>query len=346
MNKPFEFGVYTLGDHLKNPYTKERIPAHQRIEEIIELAKLAESEGLDVFALGESHQEQFTSQAHTTILGAIAHATKTITLTSGSTVLSTLDPVRVFEDFATLDLISKGRIEIIAGRGSRTGNFDVLGYSLDDYDTLFEEKFDLLNQLNASATITWSGAHRAPLNNVAVRPRPYQESLTIWRAVGGRPPSAQKAAKVGSPMAMATLAGPAEAFKETIDVYKEGLKTHGFAEAPLKLATTSLMYIGTTTEQAIYEAIQPFNNGLMAINGRGFPSKVFERARNYHDTLMVGSVDLIVKKLMHQYTLFGHTRFLAQLDFGGVDFDTVKHMLRLYAREIVPRVRKKIHEMN
>ncbi len=345
-NKSMEFGIYTLGDHLSAPQSNERVHPSKRIKQIIDMAVLAENEGLDVFALGESHQPQFASQAHTTILSAIAQATDTIRISSGSTVISTLDPVRLFEDFATIDNISRGRAEIIAGRGSRTGNFDVLGYDLNDYETLFEEKFDLLNQLNRNAVITWSGQHRPPLNNIEIHPRPFQATLPIWRAVGGHPASALKAGKAGVPMALATLAGSSEAFKETVDTWRTALSKYGHDVDTIPLATTSLMYIGTTNEQAIYEAIQPFNHGLNAINGRGFPYRVFERTRHYQDALMIGTIDLIVKKIVHQYTLFGHTRFLAQLDFGGIAKDQVEAMIKTYAREIVPRVRKKIDALN
>ena len=165
-----EFGIYTLGDHIANPHTGERISAQQRIKEIIEYAKLAEEAGIDFFSVGESHQEYFTTQAHTVVLAAIAQATKKIKLSSSATIISTLDPVRVYEDFATLDLISDGRIEIVAGRASRVGVFELLGYNLRDYEELFEEKFELLLKINEEEVVNWSGEYPGPLRNAKILP--------------------------------------------------------------------------------------------------------------------------------------------------------------------------------
>lgn len=164
-SKGLEFGLYTLGGHIPDPATGKRISAQQRIKEIIELTQLAEQAGIDFFSVGESHQEYFATQAHSVVLSAIAQATKKIKIASSSTIISTSDPVRVYEDFATIDLISEGRAEIIAGRASRVGLFDLLGYNLRDYEELFEEKFDLLLKINEEEIVNWSGEFRAPLRN-------------------------------------------------------------------------------------------------------------------------------------------------------------------------------------
>src|SRR5690625_1180330 len=182
-NKGLEFGIYTLGDHLPNPNTQKRITAEERIHEIIEYAKLAEEAGIDFFSVGESHQEYFATQAHSVVLAAIAQATEKIKIASSSTIISTSDPVRVYEDFATIDLISKGRAEIIAGRASRVGLFDLLGYDLQDYEELFEEKFELLLEINENEIVDWSGDFRAPLKNAKILPRPKNGTIPIWRAV-------------------------------------------------------------------------------------------------------------------------------------------------------------------
>lgn len=178
-NTPLEFGLYSLGDHLLNPLKGEKVSYEQRINEIIEASKLADEAGIDVFAVGESHQEHFTTQAPTVVLGAIAQATKHIKVSSSSTIISATDPVRVFEDFATLDLISHGRAEIVAGRASRTGIFDLFGYDLKDYDELFEEKLGLLLELNKTERITWSGKYRPELRNMKIFPRPIDNTLPI-----------------------------------------------------------------------------------------------------------------------------------------------------------------------
>src|SRR5690625_1092298 len=203
-SKGLEFGIYTLGDHLPNPHKGERIPAQQRIQEIIKLAQLAEQAGIDFFSVGESHQEYFATQAHTIVLSAIAQATSKIKIGSSSTIISTSDPVRVYEDFATIDLISNGRAEIIAGRASRIGLFDLLGYSLRDYEELYEEKFELLLKINEEELINWEGQFRAPLKNAQILPHPTNNWLPIWRAVGGPPASAMKAGHAGVPMFLAT----------------------------------------------------------------------------------------------------------------------------------------------
>src|SRR5690606_1860485 len=208
-----EFGIYTLGDHLPNPATGERISAQQRIHDIIDYAVLAEQAGVDFFSVGESHQKFFATQAHAVVLSAIAQATKKIKIASSSTIISTSDPVRVFENFATLDLISRGRAELVAGRASRVGLFELLGYDLRDYEELFEEKFELLQQINREQRVTWSGQFRAPLNDAEVLPRPAGESLRIWRAVGGAPASAVKAGLAGVPMVMAHLGGTTSVFR-------------------------------------------------------------------------------------------------------------------------------------
>src|SRR5690625_4711927 len=217
-----------LGDHISDPNTGKRISAQQRIKEIIELAKLAEQAGLDFFSVGESHQEYFTTQAHAIVLAAIAQTTEKIKIASSSTIISTSDPVRVFEDFSTIDLISDGRTELIAGRASRVGLFDLLGYDIRNYEELYEEKFDLLLQINEQEVVNWEGEFRAPLRDAEVIPRPKEGKLPIWRAVGGPPASAIKAGYRGVPMFLATLGGPAASFKYSIDVYREAAAGSGF----------------------------------------------------------------------------------------------------------------------
>lgn len=194
-SKGLELGFYTLGEHMPDAHTSKRISPHQRIKEIIEMAKLADEAGLDVFNLGESHQEYFVSQAHAVVLSAIAQQTKRIKIGSSATIASTSDPVRIYEDFATLDLISGGRAEITAGRASRLGLFKLLGYNVEDYEELFEEKFDLLRKINENERVTWSGKFRASLEDAEILPRPLEGKMPIWRAVGGPAASAIKAGK-------------------------------------------------------------------------------------------------------------------------------------------------------
>lgn len=199
-----QFGLYSLGDYVPNPHTNEGVGEQGRIQEIIETAQYAEQAGLDIFSLGESHQKYFVSQAHAVILGAVAQATSKIKISSSSTIVSTSDPVRVYENFATLDLISDGRIEIVGGRASRIGLFELLGYDLRDYEELFEEKFELLNYINhqieKGETITWEGQFRHKLNRAEMYPKPKDNFIPIWRGVGGPAASAVKAGRAGVPM--------------------------------------------------------------------------------------------------------------------------------------------------
>ncbi|GEK33043.1 LLM class flavin-dependent oxidoreductase [Kurthia sibirica] len=335
-----EFGIYSIGDHVINPITGSRISAQQRIAELIEASQLADEAGLDVFAVGESHQANFTTQAHTVILGAVAQATKNIKIASSATVLSVSDPVRVYEDFATLDLLSNGRAEIVAGRGSRVGAYDLLGYDVRDYEELFEEKLKLLTQINEEKSITWQGKFRAPLNNASILPQPQDGKLPIWRAVGGPPASAIKAGYAGIPMMLTTLGGPASNFKIAVDAYREAAQRSGFDWEELPISTTSLMYTAENSQDALREYYPHLNEGMKALRGGGYPQQQFTESVDYRDALMIGSPQQIIEKMLYQYELFGHQRFLAQIDFGGVPFDKIMKNIELIATKIMPDIKK------
>ena len=339
-DKGLEFGLYTLGDHMTNPHSGQRISAQQRLNEIIELAKLAEEAGLDFFSVGESHQEYFTTQAHSVVLGAIAQATEKIKIGSSSTIVSTLDPVRVYEDFATLDLLSDGRAEIIAGRASRVGVFELLGYELQDYEELFEEKFDLLLQINENETVNWEGKFRAPLRDAKILPRPKNGTMPIWRAVGGPAASAVKAGQAGVPMFIATLGGPAESFKYSIDVYRKAARQSGHNPEELPVATAGFFYTAETTQEAFQEYYPHINEGMKLSNGRGYPKRQFAQGMDPRNVMNIGSPDQIVEKILYQYEMFGHQRYIAQMDFGGVPFEKLVKNIELIGTEILPKVKK------
>jgi len=338
--KGMEIGLYTLGDHIFNPLDGQRISAQQRIKQIIEMAKLAEQAGLDIFSVGESHQTFFTTQAHTVILSAIAQATKKIKLASSSTVLSVHDPVRVYEDFATIDLISNGRVEIIAGRGSRVGAHQLLGVDLQDYEEIYEEKLELLKMINEQDTVTWEGKFRAPLDNAEILPRPLNNTLPLWRAVGGPPASAIKAGAMGIPMTLTTLGGPAINFKESVDLYRSVAHEYGFDPSTLPVATTSLFYVADTTQEALQGMYPHIDIGFKAIRGMGYPKQQFAQAPDHRDSLMVGSKEQIIEKMLYQYELFGMQRFLAQIDFGGVPFDKLMKNIEIIGNDIIPAIKK------
>ncbi|WP_088291359.1 LLM class flavin-dependent oxidoreductase [Bacillus mycoides] len=339
-SKGIEFGLYSIGDHILNPHDGSKISAEKRIHELIETAKLADEARIDVFAVGESHQAHFTTQAHTVILGAIAQATKNIKIASSATVLSTSDPVRVYEDFATIDLISNGRAEIVAGRGSRIGGYSLLGYDVNYYEELFEEKMELLLKINKEESVTWKGQFRTPLEHAAIIPRAKNNNMPIWRAVGGPPASAIKAGRAGVPMMLTTLGGPAVNFKVSVDAYREAAEQSGFDPATLPIATTSLFYTAENSQDALSEYYPHINAGMLALRGGGYPKQQFTNAVDHRDALMIGSPQQIIEKMLYQYELFGQQRFMAQIDFGGVPFDKIEKNIELIATEIMPAVRK------
>lgn len=339
-DKGLEFGVYTLGDHLPDPHTGKSISAQERIQQIIEMATKAEEVGLDFFSVGESHQEYFTTQAHSVVLAAIAQATSKIKIGSSSTIISTLDPVRVYEDFATLDLISDGRMEIIAGRASRVGVFELLGYELHNYEELFEEKFDLLRLINENEIVNWEGEFRAPLKDAQILPRPKEGSLPIWRAVGGGPGSAVRAGLKGVPMFLAMLGGPAESFKYSLDVYREALSRGGHNPNDFPVANAGFFYVAETTQQAFREVYPHVNEGMKRTNGQGFPKQSFAQGMDVRNVMNIGSVDQIVEKILYQHELFGQQRYIAQLDFGGIPHDKIMNNIEVFGTEIIPKVKK------
>ncbi|RIU93385.1 LLM class flavin-dependent oxidoreductase [Oceanobacillus picturae] len=339
-SKGMEFGLYTLGDHLPDPHTGKRISAQQRIQEIIELAKLADQAGIDFFSVGESHQDFFATQAHAVVLSAIAQATENIKIASSSTIISTSDPVRVYENFATIDLISGGRAEIVAGRASRIGLFDLLGYNVRNYEELFEEKFDLLRQINEEEVVNWEGEFRAPLNNAKVLPRPLNGSLPIWRAVGGSPGSAIKAGYAGVPMFLAHLGGPASSFKRSIDAYRQAAQSRGFDTDQLPVATAGFFYAAEDMQTALRDMYPHINEGMKRTNGQGFPKQAFAQGADPHSIMNIGSPEQIIEKMLYQHEMFGHQRYIAQIDFGGMPFDKLRKNIEIIGTEILPAIKK------
>ncbi|MFW3505683.1 LLM class flavin-dependent oxidoreductase [Aerococcus viridans] len=343
-NDGLQFGLYSLGDYAPNPHTNQGVGEQKRIQELIETAQHAEQAGLDIFALGESHQEHFVSQAHAIILGAIAQATSKIKLSSSSTVVSTSDPVRIYENFATLDLISDGRVELVGGRASRIGLFELLGYELRDYEELFEEKFELLNyinqQLEKGEKISWEGQFRHRLNQAEIFPKPKDNFIPIWRGVGGSPASAVKAGRAGIPMVLTTLAGPAMAFYSAVEAYHEELANLGIDPTTYPLTTASPMYIAPTGQEALAEFYPHVKSSFLHSNGSIFPKQQFAQARSVQDTMMAGSPEMIVDKLIYQYEVYGMDRYIGQIDMGGVPIDKIKRTIDLLGEKVIPEVKK------
>ena len=341
----FEIGVITLGEFLKDPIQGQKTSAQQRIQEIIDAAGLADAAGLDVFGVGEHHALDFVVSAVPVVLGAIAPLTKRIRLTSAVTVLSTADPVREFESYATLDLLSGGRAEMMVGRGAFTESFGLFGYDLADYDRLFPEKLDLLLKLNAAERVTWQGRFRPALDSAEIAPRPFQNQLPIWVGVGGTPESAIRAGRLGLPMMLGIIGGAAAQFVPLMNLYRSAGADAKQDPAHLKTGVTSYLHLEKTSQAAI-EAFYPYHTHYFDQLGRSRGRVIrlsrgdYERAASLEGAYFVGSPQQIIDKLMYQYELFGHRRFLAQIDIGGLPYSKVAQTIELLATEVVPVVRR------
>lgn len=338
-----ELGIYTFADITPDPATGS-LSAHERLKNLLEEVELAEQVGLDIFAVGEHHRPDYAVSSPAVVLAAAAARTKEIKLSSAVSVLSSDDPVRVFQDFSTLDLLSDGRAEIMAGRGSFIESFPLFGYNLNDYDELFSEKLELLVQLNKSVKITWKGKHRAPINNFGVYPRPHQEELPIWVAVGGTPESVMRAAKMGLPLALAIIGGMPERFAPIIDLYKEAWKKAGHPADKIKTGINSHTYIAETSKQAGDEFFPSYAEVMTRIGReRGWPPTTrqqFEEMRSPRGSLLVGSPQEVVDKILFEHSIFGHSRFLAQMDVGTLPHARLMKSIELFGTRVAPEVRK------
>jgi probable LLM family oxidoreductase len=335
-----EIGVYSFGE------VAESTPPSvaRRLRDLIEEIMLADQAGLEVFGVGEHHRPDFAVSAPAVVLAAAAERTQHIRLTSAVTVLSSDDPVRVFQAFATLDLLSGGRAEIMAGRGSFIESFPLFGYDLDDYDTLFAEKLDLLLQLRESERVTWEGRHRAPLTNQGVYPRPLQEPLPVWIAVGGTPQSVVRAASRGLPMALAIIGGTPERFVPLVELYREAARAAGHDPTQLPVGINSHTYVAPTSQQAREEFFPAYATMMNRIGAeRGWSAMTraqFEALCSPRGALLVGSPAEVVEKILFEHELFGHQRFLAQISVGPLPHAQVLRAVELLGAEVAPAVRK------
>jgi probable LLM family oxidoreductase len=341
--RPFEIGVFTFGEITADPHTGRPIDPATRLSEFIELAKLADQAGLDVFGVGEHHRPDFAIASPPVVLAAVAQDTKHIRLTSTVSVLSTADPVKVFEEFTALDLISGGRAEIAAGRGAYTESFPLFGYDLADYDELFEEKLDLLLRLNSSQRVTWSGRHRPPLRDVGVYPRPIQPQLPVWIAVGGTPASVVRAGRHGLPLYLAILGQP-ERFAPLAELYRSTGGDAGHSPDELRIGVTSHFYVATTS-QAARDTFYPYyshyiGDNMPSARGQQLPRDAYDAWGSPHGALFVGSPQEIIDKILWEREILGHDRFLAQVGLGGLPFADTARSIELLATEILPTVRR------
>ena len=339
-----DLGVYTFADLGTDPSTGHAVSPAQRMLNLIEEMELAEQAGLDVFGVGEHHRPDFAVSSPVVALAAGAARTSRIRLTSAVTVLSSLDPVRVFQDFATLDLISGGRAEIMAGRGSFIESFPIFGHDLGDYDELFAEKLDLLLRLRESERITWSGRHRPPLGGAGIYPRPLQDPIPVWLAVGGAPQSFVRGGSLGLPLAIAIIGGRPESFVPLLDLYREAARRSGHDPALLPVGINSHAYIADSSQRAAAE-FYPSYAGMMTRIGRErgwspMTREHFDQMTEIRGALVVGSPQQVIEKILFQHEIFGHQRFLAQISLGAMPHHLVMRALELFGSEVAPAVRK------
>jgi probable LLM family oxidoreductase len=338
-----ELGLYTFAE-LTPDQDGHTITPEQRLADLIEEIKLADELGLDVFGVGEHHRPDFAVSAPAVVLAAGAQATERIRLTSAVSVLSSDDPVRVFQDFATLDLLSHGRAEIMAGRGSFIESYPLFGFDLHDYDELFAEKLELLLALRDSERVTWSGEHRAAIDGLGVYPRPVQDPLPVWIAVGGNPESAVRAGALGLPMALAIIGGMPERFKPFAELHRRAALAAG--HEPQALSINSHGYVAPTSQQAVDEAFPPFATMMNRIGReRGWPPMSkhdFEASTALRGANVVGSPQQVIEKILFQHEIFGHDRFLIQMSVGTMPHAQIMRSIELFGTEVAPVVRAEV----
>ena len=339
-----ELGIYTFGDITPDPNSGRAIGVAQRYAEVLAAAKLADEAGLDVFGVGEHHRLDLPISSPAAVMAAIAAGTKRIRLTSAVTILSTLDPVRVFQDFATADLLSGGRAELIAGRGAYIESFALFGADMADYDALFSEKLDLLLKLNGRERVTWAGRFRSPLNNAEISPQPVAK-LPIWLGVGGNPESALRAGELGLPVILANISQPPANFADQIAAYRQRHAEQRHDAKTLKVGIATHAHIAKDSQTALDEFYPHysayFRSHVPRANLAGeVPREVYQQRAAPKGPIFVGSPQQIVEKIMYERELFGHDRFLAQVDIGGLPYAKVANTIELLATHVLPAIRK------
>jgi probable LLM family oxidoreductase len=338
-----ELGIYTFGETDPRRVGDPSV-AGQRLRHLIEEIELADQVGLDVYGVGEHHRPDYTVSAPAVVLAAAAARTARIRLTSAVTVLSSDDPVRVFQDFSTLDLLSNGRAEITAGRGSFIESYPLFGQDLDDYNDLFAEKLALLLALRDREKITWTGKHRPSIDDRGVYPRPLQQPLPVWIAVGGTPQSVVRAGTLGLPLAIAIIGGMPERFRPFVQLYREAAQQAGHDPATLKVSINSHGFIADTVEHAVSLAYGPYIDTMSRIGReRGWPMPTrqqFDVERSPRGAMLLGSPQEIIDKILFEHELFGMHRMLIQFSVGPMPHRDMLRCIELYGTVVAPAVRK------
>jgi probable LLM family oxidoreductase len=341
-NKKMEIGVDSFAAIFSGNSSKV-IDDTDAMAQLLDRIEYAEQAGLDSFGIGEHHRKGFLDSAPTLILAAAAARTKHIRLTSAVTVLSAADPVRVFQNFATLDLISHGRAEMVVGRGSSIEAFPLFGYNLKDYDELFAEKLDLLLKIRANEFVTWSGKFRPALNNLPVYPRPQQTSLPIWIGVGGTPESFIRAGTLGLPLMVAVIGGETHQFRPLVDLYREAGKRAGFKPDQLRVGLHSLGHVAKTSQEAIDDFYPGYAATMTKIGKeRGWPTMTrarFEAQAGPKGALLVGSVEEVAEKILrHSESLGGISRLTFQMDSAELPHEKLMETIELIGTRLKPLV--------
>ena len=344
-----QIGIDSFAASLPDPITGITLPPAQRIANLLEEIELADQVGLDAFGIGEHHRREFLDSAPSILLAAAAARTRRIRLASAVTVLSAADPVRVFQQFATLDLISNGRAEIVAGRGSFTEAYPLFGLQLEDYDELFAEKLDLLLQIRQHPRISWSGKHRPALQNQEIYPRPVQQELPIWLGVGGTPHSFARAGILGLPLMVAIIGGAHHRFRPLIDLYREAGARAGHAPEKLKVGLHMFGFLGDTTEQAA-DDFYPGYAAMMSQIGRerGWPPitrEQYDATRSPKGAFLIGDPETVVEKILYTHEVLGG---IARIDFqmtaASIAPEKMRHAIELLGTRVAPAVRKALGE--
>jgi len=339
-----ELGIYSFGDTTRDPETGALVGAKERLRNLLEEIALADQVGLDVFGVGEHHRPDYAVSTPAVVLAAAASRTKRIRLTSAVTVLSSDDPVRVFQDFSTLDLISGGRAEITVGRGSFIESYPLFGYDLEDYDALFAEKLDLLLRLRERERITWHGQLRPPIEDRGVYPRPVQSPLPVWLAVGGTANSVVRAARLGLPLALAIIGGEPARFAPLVALYRQQLERSGQDSTAPKVSINSIGFVADSREAAAAAFYPTYADGMSRIGReRGWPPMTpeqFDALSSPRGALVLGSPDEVIEKILYEHELFGNSRFLMQVSIGSVPHKKVLRCIELLGTKVAPAVRK------
>lgn len=345
----FELGVYHFGELTPDPTTGAMMNPGVHLRHLVEQATVADQVGLDVFGVGEHHRTDFAVSAPAVVLAAMAQATDNIKLSSAVTVLSSDDPVRVFQQFATVDLLSEGRAEIIAGRGSYTESFPLFGYDLSQYNELFAEKLDLLLKLRDENPISWEGQLRAPLIDGDVTPRPDRQ-IPVWIAVGGTPASVVRAAKLGLPLSLAIIGGSYQQFEPFVDLYRRAAAEFGHDPKKLAVSIASPGFVDTSKQTALDTSYPYFQAGWMQNhhqrgNGVPMPRRAYEAQATTAGAFFLGGPQEIIDKTMAQYELFHHDRIMIQMGFGNVPQKDMLRAIEILGTEVAPVVRKEIESL-